>query len=154
MKKFLPSRRKQQDAKPEPEAAVEERTDSSNLEKEIGVTDDTTTTTAVAAAAAPADDPIVYVTGWKLWSMLVSITSVFILVLLDMSIVATVSIMVRFQTLTEPSADSTSKAVPEITSRFHSLRDVGWYGSAYLLARYVPILLYIFHHAKAPDEAS
>jgi hypothetical protein len=30
-----------------------------------------------------------------------------------------------------------SKAIPRITSDFHSLTDIGWYGSAYLLAKYV-----------------
>lgn len=89
MKKFLPSRRKPEDAKTEPEAAVEERAAStSTLENEIGVSDGAV---AAAAAEAVAEEPVEYVEGWKLWSMLVSITSVFILVLLDMSIVATVS---------------------------------------------------------------
>ncbi|KAF2029783.1 putative MFS multidrug transporter [Setomelanomma holmii] len=55
-----------------------------------------------------------YVTGWKLFSLMFAlITSVFV-VLLDMIIIVT--------------------AIPKITSTFHSLSDVGWYGAAYNLA--------------------
>jgi len=57
----------------------------------------------------------VYLTGIKLWTVIGCITLVFFLVLLDIAIIAT--------------------AVPQITSDFHSLEDVGWYGSAYQLAR-------------------
>lgn len=55
-----------------------------------------------------------YVTGFKLAIIMVSTTLIFFLVMLDLSIITT--------------------AVPYITSEFHSLLDVGWYGSAYLLA--------------------
>ena len=56
-----------------------------------------------------------YVEGWKLFSLLFAvITSVFV-VLLDMIIIVT--------------------AIPRITSTFHSLPDVGWYGAAYNLSR-------------------
>ncbi|KAK6007776.1 hypothetical protein QM012_004590 [Aureobasidium pullulans] len=55
-----------------------------------------------------------YLTGLTLLSVLVSIVLVVFLLMLDTSIVAT--------------------AIPRITTRFHSLEDVGWYGSAYLLA--------------------
>lgn len=34
------------------------------------------------------------------------------------------------------------QAIPRITSDFHSLPDVGWYGSAYLLAKCVRLLPY------------
>lgn len=58
--------------------------------------------------------------------------------LLDTSIVSTVSqyrdIEVRL------SANPVNQAIPRITSEFHSLADVGWYGSAYQLARCVSIL--------------
>lgn len=58
-----------------------------------------------------------YITGWKLFSLMFAlVTSVFV-VLLDMIIIVT--------------------AIPKITSTFHSLPDVGWYGAAYNLARYV-----------------
>ncbi|CZR65599.1 related to MFS multidrug transporter [Phialocephala subalpina] len=55
-----------------------------------------------------------YITGIKLWLCLTSIILVAFLTLLDTSIIVT--------------------AIPRITSDFHSLDDVGWYGSSYLLA--------------------
>ncbi|OCK76093.1 efflux pump [Lepidopterella palustris CBS 459.81] len=55
-----------------------------------------------------------YITGMRLGAILASVTLVVFLVMLDMSIVVT--------------------AIPQITSDFHSLHDVGWYGSAYLLS--------------------
>lgn len=60
-----------------------------------------------------------HVTGIKLWLMLASVTLVAFLMLLDMSIIVT--------------------AIPKITDEFHSLTDVGWYGSAFLLAKYVSV---------------
>ncbi|KAL3426835.1 efflux pump [Phlyctema vagabunda] len=55
-----------------------------------------------------------YITGVKLAVVIASITLVCFLMMLDMSIVVT--------------------AIPRITSDFHSLQDVGWYGSTYLLS--------------------
>ncbi|KAJ5752266.1 Major facilitator superfamily domain general substrate transporter [Penicillium odoratum] len=55
-----------------------------------------------------------YITGFKLWAILISGTLVQFVMMLDRSIIAT--------------------AVPYITDEFHSLLDVGWYGSAYQLA--------------------
>ncbi|OKL61991.1 hypothetical protein UA08_02545 [Talaromyces atroroseus] len=55
-----------------------------------------------------------YIEGPKLYALMGSLTSIFFLVMLDVSIVST--------------------AVPDITSEFNSLADVGWYGTAYLLA--------------------
>ncbi|KAH9220199.1 major facilitator superfamily domain-containing protein [Leptodontidium sp. 2 PMI_412] len=52
--------------------------------------------------------------GVKLWLLVTAITLGTSLVLLDMSIIAT--------------------AIPQITTEFHTLADVGWYGSSYLLA--------------------
>ncbi|KAL1963468.1 hypothetical protein VTN77DRAFT_8369 [Rasamsonia byssochlamydoides] len=63
--------------------------------------------------AAPTDQQN-YITGVRLALVALSVTMVAFLVLLDMSIIAT--------------------AIPRITSEFHSLQDVGWYGSAYQLA--------------------
>ncbi len=70
--------------KPEVVPAVSEAAESSSFEKEAGGADSITTSTPPSAEA------VQYVTGWKLWSLLVSISSVFILMLLDMSIVSTV----------------------------------------------------------------
>ncbi|KAK9310997.1 MFS multidrug transporter [Lipomyces starkeyi] len=55
-----------------------------------------------------------HLTGLKLMLVLASVTLVVFLMLLDMSIIVT--------------------AIPRITSQFHSLPDVGWYGSVYQLA--------------------
>ena len=74
-------------------------------------------TEAVAAAdkaADPSEEEHEYVTGFKLLIIMISVTLVAFLMLLDTSIIAT--------------------AIPKITTDFHSLNDVGWYGSSYLLA--------------------
>ncbi|KAK1842008.1 MFS multidrug transporter [Colletotrichum chrysophilum] len=55
-----------------------------------------------------------YISGYRLYAALFGIMSVFFLVLLDFSITAT--------------------AIPYITSDFHRLQDIGWYGSAYVLS--------------------
>ncbi|KAI1770195.1 MFS general substrate transporter [Hypoxylon cercidicola] len=55
-----------------------------------------------------------YISGIKLTLILSAITIVYFLVMLDTTIIAT--------------------AIPYITNDFHSLLDVGWYGSAYLLS--------------------
>ncbi|KAK6065034.1 MFS multidrug transporter [Seiridium cupressi] len=46
------------------------------------------------------------------------------------------------------AADHTEPAVPQITDEFHSLSDIGWYGSAYQLgsAAFGPLSGNIFHH--------
>ncbi|KAK6837010.1 MFS general substrate transporter [Apiospora arundinis] len=56
----------------------------------------------------------VYATGFKLFTIMTAITLPCFLMLLDTSIIVT--------------------AIPVITNRFNSLPDVGWYGSAYLIA--------------------
>ncbi|KAI2602464.1 putative MFS multidrug transporter [Hypoxylon sp. NC1633] len=55
-----------------------------------------------------------YVSGFKLILLLFGIITFFFLVLLDLSIIST--------------------AIPQITSDFHSLPDIGWYSGAYQLA--------------------
>lgn len=57
--------------------------------------------------------PRVYLTGFKLHSVVVGLISTIFLVTLNGSIVST--------------------AIPSITSQFHSVADIGWYGSAYLI---------------------
>ncbi len=69
---------------------------------------------ASSPAVEPGDDAVEYISGAKLVAVIASITLVAFLMLLDTSIVAT--------------------AIPSITNEFHSLPDVGWYGSAYQLA--------------------
>ena len=46
------------------------------------------------------------------------------------------------------------QAIPRITSDFHSLPDVGWYGSAYLLAKYDVHFPTLFSHTKLNGEDS
>ncbi|PMD41915.1 efflux pump [Hyaloscypha variabilis F] len=75
---------------------------------------DVSTDVTEAAAAAPAEAEFEYVTGVKLWLATAAVTLVCFLMMLDMSIIVT--------------------AIPRITTDFHSLGDVGWYGSAYLLS--------------------
>lgn len=79
-------------------------------------------TAAPAAPAAPG------IAGTKLFLLLGSLTLASFLIFLDSSIVST--------------------AVPKITDEFHSLTDVGWYGSAYQLgsAVFVPLSGGIYHN--------
>ena len=71
-----------------------------------------------------------YVTGIALYAVLTGLTMAAFLLMLDSTIVVTVScilesilaLLKKFQ------------AIPSITSAFNSLNDIGWYGSAYLLA--------------------
>ncbi|MCJ1399411.1 hypothetical protein MMC11_002613 [Xylographa trunciseda] len=67
-----------------------------------------------APTAPPATQKEPWVSGIKLLNIISALTLVCLLVLLDTSIIAT--------------------AIPYITSDFHSLTDVGWYGGAYQLA--------------------
>lgn len=60
-----------------------------------------------------------YVTGVKLWLVVLALSLALFVTMLDMSIVAT--------------------AIPHITNQFHSLNDVGWYGAAYQLAWWAPL---------------
>ncbi|KAI9928702.1 hypothetical protein MW887_001919 [Aspergillus wentii] len=73
-----------------------------------------------------------YITGLRLALLLSALTSAALLVLIDTSIVA--------------------PAIPQITSHFHSLSDVAWYGSAYQLtsASFQPLTgkLYAYFNTK------
>ncbi|KAI0002657.1 efflux pump [Xylariaceae sp. FL0662B] len=55
-----------------------------------------------------------YLSGPKLWAVLTAVTLASFIMLLDMAIIAT--------------------AIPQMTDEFNSLPDIGWYGSAYILA--------------------
>ncbi|KAJ8068336.1 hypothetical protein OCU04_003898 [Sclerotinia nivalis] len=55
--------------------------------------------------------------GFQLWAIMVAVSLVLFLMLLDGTIIVA--------------------AVPRITDDFHSLNDIGWYGAAYQLGRYV-----------------
>lgn len=80
---------------------------------------------------APAQDE--WATGFKLFTIMTAVTLVALLMLLDTSIVVTVSLK-KTAWFTFYFTDAQSQAIPRITSEFHSLSDVGWYGSAYQLA--------------------
>ncbi|KAI0159928.1 putative MFS multidrug transporter [Hypoxylon sp. FL1284] len=72
-----------------------------------------------------------YVTGYKLVLLLCSLTTFFFLLMLDISIIST--------------------AVPQITSDFHSLQDIGWYTGAYQLtsATLQPLTGKVYTRVKA-----
>jgi len=69
-----------------------------------------------ASSPANQDQEPEWISGFKLYTVVAAVTFVCFLMLLDSSIVVT--------------------AIPRITNDFHSLPDVGWYGSAYQLGRY------------------
>ena len=71
------------------------------------------TTTDVEKPSAPSPEEPIYPTGTRLVVITASITLCIFLVALDLTIIGT--------------------AIPRITDRFHSLSQVGWYGSAFFL---------------------
>lgn len=82
---------------------------------EIGNDNDTTLEGPLsgAATAAAAEDETKYPTGIRFWLIILCNALVLIFMGLDTSIVST--------------------AVPSITDEFHTVRDVGWYSSAFRL---------------------
>lgn len=78
------------------------------------------------------DEERQYLTGIKLYMVVTGVTLVCFLVLLDIAIIVTVS---SFCLTTIDNSDA-SQAIPVITTHFHSLEDIGWYGSSYQIARY------------------
>lgn len=81
---------------------------------------------------SPKDEERKYLTGIKLFMVISAVTLVCFLVLLDTSIIVTVSLSASFAINTSDA----SQAIPVITTHFHSLEDLGWYGSSYQIARY------------------
>ncbi|KAI1805109.1 putative MFS multidrug transporter [Daldinia bambusicola] len=94
---------------PDPDAAVLAAPDAKN--PDVAETTDSLTSGGTLADGVENKE---YVTGYKLALLLFSVTTFFFLLMLDMSIIST--------------------AVPQITSDFHSLQDIGWYSGAYQLA--------------------
>lgn len=70
--------------------------------------------TEPAPNATPATQEHEWISGFKLFIIISAITLPCVLMLLDMSIIVT--------------------AIPRITSDFHSLPDVGWYGASYMIS--------------------
>ena len=100
---------------------------------------------ALATVASTPADETHYLQGIKLLLVMAAVTLVMLLAMLDISIIATVSWasvhlcppesplpIVNFK-LTRTSI----QAIPQITSDFHRLEDVGWYIGAFQLARSV-----------------
>lgn len=78
------------------------------------------------------------VTGAKLLLLLTSLTLAAFLIFLDSSIISTVNISISKPYILHPHGTNriVCQAIPKITDEFNSLKDVGWYGSAYQLGRY------------------
>ncbi|KAG4437721.1 hypothetical protein IFR05_006804 [Cadophora sp. M221] len=106
-----------------------ENTSIATIEKEVVLNDDATVRTAGAQSTSlpsneksesqpdhmgPDDEVPEYITGIRLHLVLFGITAVMFLVMLDMTIVVT--------------------AIPSISNDFDSIKDIGWYGTAYLLS--------------------
>lgn len=100
--------------KPDPEPAMPVPSNEHKLVESSSMTDNEK---SPSPQLQPGEDEHTYLTGIKLYLVLACATAASFLMLLDLSILAT--------------------AIPRITSQFHSLPDVGWYGSAYQLARYI-----------------
>lgn len=72
------------------------------------------------------------VSGMQLSLVMSSLTLATFLMLLDSSIVATVS---PYGARCRWMICLLVQATPKITGEFHSLKDIGWYGTSYLLAK-------------------
>lgn len=79
--------------------------------------------------------------GMKLYVLCAAVVFSTFLMSLNGSIVATVSSILYnlrseiFQVLlSKPWLTTWAQAIPQITSQFNSLDDIGWYGSAYLIS--------------------
>ncbi|PCG95162.1 Major facilitator superfamily domain, general substrate transporter [Penicillium occitanis (nom. inval.)] len=90
------------------------RTFNHDTEDEEGNPQKVNDATASQADLTRTTSTVQYVEGMKLYVLMASMTLIFFLVMIDITIVST--------------------AVPQITSDFNSLEDVGWYGTAYQLA--------------------
>jgi hypothetical protein len=79
-----------------------------------------------------------WIEGPRLIMVMTGVTLACFLMFLDTSIIVTVSSPqpAHHTPALSPAADisNISQAIPQITNDFHSLSDVGWYGSAYQLA--------------------
>lgn len=92
--------------------------------------------------AEPAvDDDASGITGIKLVFLLTSLTIACFLIMLDASVVSTVANTHHISASAARLTVSSLQAIPTITDEFHSLADIGWYGSAYQLGRYYTRIL-------------
>ena len=73
-----------------------------------------------------------FLTGFKLYMTLFSVIAVGFSISLDASIVVTV----RDPRLAlAPTSIDYHQAIPRITADFHSIADIGWYGSACMISK-------------------
>ncbi|KAI0015270.1 efflux pump [Xylariomycetidae sp. FL0641] len=87
-----------------------------------------------AATSTPESEKQDDLEGMKLFLVMFSLTLSVFLMLLDSSIVATVSHF-PFRIVRGQHVEAHHpQAIPKITADFRSLNDIGWYGTAYLLA--------------------
>jgi len=114
--------------------------DGKDENPDLTVSDTDAETAKTTVATAPDEAETEEVKGFKLFAIMAALTLVCFLMLLDMSIIATVRPFGRNQVSIDDA--NQTQAIPRITTEFHSLRDVGWYGSAYQLARYVDSRLF------------
>jgi hypothetical protein len=84
-------------------------------------------------AVKAVDDDYEYIIGFKLILVTSAVTMVAFLITLDASIVVTVSL--ASSCLNTRVKHLKDQAIPSITTDFHSIPDIGWYGAAYLLAK-------------------
>jgi hypothetical protein len=109
-------------AVPEDSKARQTHTDSTSVsssdglgEKDVREVDETKVKDpeSQSVAASEPEDTSKYPHGLKLITLIIALCLAVFLVALDQTIIAT--------------------AIPKITDRFHSINDIGWYGSAYFL---------------------
>lgn len=136
------------DTKPSPTAAM------SNADKILDINIDektnkpaTATTEDGVTESTNTEPEHEYVAGLKLFLVISAITLVIFLMMLDMSIIVTVSLAVA-KNSRQAYILIKIQAIPRITSDFQSLSDVGWYGDVFLLARYDYSTLHDFLHGN------
>jgi hypothetical protein len=72
-----------------------------------------------------------FLVGKQASLLILSVTMAGFLYSLDVNIIVTVSLWSTERTLS--CANNSSKAIPVMTTYFHTIRDIGWYGGAYLI---------------------
>ena len=122
-----------------PDMHLRPSTSTSNFETGAPLPDNIETrasTTQLASAEnginSDEADTLQYVTGFSLHTLVLSLTMAAFLLMIDSTILTTVSPFLGPEILS--NLTYLNQAIPKITSYFNSLKDIGWYGSAYLLA--------------------
>lgn len=98
------------------------------------------------------DDAPVYMKGWALASLTLAFMFICLVLALDNTILCACRFpsLRRSQKISNHAREAT--AIPQITSDFQSLNDIGWYGSSYLIAQMALLptcgRLYTFFNVK------